>query len=119
MHLQHGPRTGVALTVKDPPMNVHLRPVLLAACVALLASCGSDDDAASSGRRKLVDQAITFAEDNGLSADRDCLTTLFDKLPDDDVEKLVEAGLDGDPELSAEGDAVGDGLAACLAASGS
>jgi hypothetical protein len=96
-------------------MNVRLSSLVLAGCVAVLASCGSDDDS-SSGRSKLVDQAISFAEDNGLTADKDCLTSLFDKLPDSDVDKLVDAGLDGDPDLSDEGDAVGDGLAACLAA---
>ena len=94
------------------------RPMLLLAglttALTAVAACSSDDSEPS-GRARLVDMTIDFADENGLTADESCLTDVFDSLSDDDVELLVDAGIDGDVELSAEGEARSEALADCLA----
>ena len=46
--------------------------------------------------------------------DEDSVRDLAGQLSDADAEALVDAGLEGDPEVSAEADEIGDQLESCV-----
>ena len=50
----------------------------------------------------------------GIDLDRDCVEKMAAKLSDDDAKKLLQAGTEGDAELSAEGEALGDEMFSCV-----
>ena len=81
-----------------------------------LVACGDDDDGGSlSGdQQEGVDSMTEILEDLGAEVDADCITDLASQLSDDDAAALAEAGVDGDPELSDEGEALGEQVEDCV-----
>jgi hypothetical protein len=114
-----------------------------AAGVLVLAACGSDsgDDAsstdaggsanvtdasdgasstdagdggsASGPQAEVADAAIASAKEDGIDLDPDCVNELASQLSDEDAQAIVDAGPDGDAELSDEGTAIGTQLLGC------
>jgi hypothetical protein len=56
----------------------------------------------------------TAMEEEGLAIDQSCAEDVAARLSDDDAAALVAAGVDGDPELTADGEALGMELFGCL-----
>ena len=86
----------------------------IAAVAALTLSACGGDEGASGDQGEVADQLIEAAEAEGLALDRGCVEDLAGELSDEDAAAILAAGPDGDPQLSAEGDAVGDRLFSCV-----
>lgn len=78
---------------------------LLAASSLALAACGGSDSGGD--QSQVADELMKLAEDQGFELDRECVEDNAGDLSDEDAQKIVDAGLEGDVELSEEGDAVG------------
>ncbi|MFK7919250.1 MAG: hypothetical protein AB8G14_14335 [Ilumatobacter sp.] len=94
--------------------NINKRAVAIVAVAGLaLAACGSDSDGGdgSSDQDKVADLVIGAAADAGAEPDSDCIRDAAQAISDDDAAALVEAGLEGDPDVSA---ATGEALAEML-----
>ncbi len=79
----------------------------------------SGDTGASGGgargvRAEAARLAIEAASAEGLVLDEQCVDELAAQLTDDDARALVDAGIDGDPALSVEGDALVTQLLTCV-----
>ena len=83
----------------------------LAATLLTLTACGGG---ASGAQGEAADALAESAEAEGLDIDKGCVEDLAKKLSDSDAEKLAAAGADGDPELSAEGEALQFELFDCI-----
>lgn len=92
-------------------MNKRLISVLAAGVLAL-AACGSDSGG-SGAQGDAADAAIAAAQEQGIELDEDCVNDVASKLSDEDAQAIVDAGPDGDAELSAEGEAIGGELFGC------
>ena len=82
-----------------------MKRILAAATVAVfITACGSDGGGGSDGnpQGEVADIVIAAAEEAGASPDADCIRENAERIDDGDAAALVEAGLDGDPEISAE-----------------
>jgi hypothetical protein len=85
------------------------------AAITLLAACGGDDGGDSAdGRDVITGQLMEVIGGDGAEADEDCVRDVVAQLSDEDVEKIVEAGPDGDPDVSAEAEDIGMQLAECV-----
>lgn len=110
-----------------------LRFVAPIALLVLATACNSDDgngsvtsDDGNAGngdgggseltedQQAAADQLLEIGEEEGLVFDVDCVEAQASQLPDEDAAAIVEAGPDGDVELSAEGTAVTRGLFNCV-----
>jgi hypothetical protein len=80
--------------------------------VLVLAACGSDSGS-SGPQAEAADMAIEGAADDGVALDEDCVNDLASQWSDEDAEAIVEAGPDGDADISDEGTAIGVQLASC------
>jgi len=83
----------------------------LAAATLVLTACGSSDggsDEASEDQGKVADLLMTGAGDAGFELDRDCVNETVGELSDADAKALADAGLEGDADISAEGEAIGE-----------
>lgn len=79
----------------------------------------SGDTGASGGgvagdRGEAARLAIEAAAADGLELDEACVDELAAQLTDDDARAMVDAGIDGDPALSAEGEALTAQLLTCV-----
>jgi hypothetical protein len=94
-----------------------------------LAACGGDDDDAGGGgsqddvfdmMMQAMEESLASEMPEGVEldiediVDEDCLRDKTDQLSDEDAEKIVEAGIDGDPEVSAEAEQVAESLDECF-----
>jgi len=94
---------------------------VVAAGVLVLAACGSDSGGASgtdSGGASGVqaeagDLAIKALAEQGIELDEGCVDDATSKLSEEDAEKIVASGADGNADLSAEGEAIGAELMGC------
>ena len=90
----------------------------LAAAALVLSACGGGGDggggSASGDQAKAADMIVTSMEAEGIDVDSGCIDKLATQLSDEDAKKIVEAGTDGEPELSAEGEALGDEIFGCV-----
>lgn len=84
----------------------------LATLALFTTACGGDGG--SSGRAEVVDQFVAAAEADGGKVDEACVREVVDKLPEADVEKIVEAGPDGDPDVSSEAMTLAGELIECV-----
>jgi len=82
----------------------------LSSLALVTAACGGGGP----DRDALVDQLVEAAAGSGATIDEACARELADKLPDADVEKILEAGPDGDPDVSAEADDIAMELIGCV-----
>ncbi len=92
------------------------KSVIATVAVGLLvfASCGSDSGGSAGGAQgEAADAAIAAAAAEGMELDEGCVNDLSSQLSDADAAAIVEAGPDGDAELSAEGTAIGAQLLNC------
>ncbi|MCD9624478.1 hypothetical protein [Rhabdothermincola salaria] len=89
---------------------------MAAAAALFLGACSSDDGGASlsDDQQEVVDMLNTAMEEEGLAMDQACAEDVASNLSDEDAAALVAAGVDGDPELSAEGEALGTEIFGCL-----
>lgn len=80
-----------------------MKKQLITALVAglVLVACGGDSDSASN-QDKVADLIIGAAEDAGASPDGDCIRDAAQDLSDDDAKAMVDAGLEGEPDISTE-----------------
>ena len=76
------------------------------AVTIMLTACGGGGGA----QDDVADLFIEAAEGQGLGLDEGCVKDNTARLSDSDAEAIVEAGVDGDPQVSAEGDAIGDAI---------
>lgn len=103
-------------------MRTRLFGSLAIAALALSATaCGGDDDSAGgSAQDQVADMMIDVLNEAGdvegasVDIDEDCLREKAGKLSDDDAKAIIDAGPDGEPEVSAEADAIGDELFECV-----
>lgn len=85
------------------------------AAISLVAACGGDDGGDSAaGRDVITGQLMEVIGTDGAEADEDCVRDVVAQLSDEDVEKIVAAGPDGDPDVSAEAEDIGMKLAECV-----
>jgi hypothetical protein len=76
-----------------------------------LAACGGGG---GGDQAKAADMLLEQAADEGFELDADCVKDKASKLSDDDAKKIVEAGAEGDPDVSPEGDAIAAELISCF-----
>lgn len=85
----------------------------LAVVTLALAACGGDDG--SSGRQgEVADMMLEAAEEEGIALEEECVRDVAGRLSDEDAAKIVEAGPDGEAELSADAEAVAEDMFDCL-----
>ena len=85
----------------------------LAATAVVVSACGGG----GGQQGEVADMVIDAAADGGLELDSDCVNDTASKLSDDDAEKIVEAGTEGDPDVSPEAEALFDEIFNCVDAS--
>jgi len=85
----------------------------LAVGALVFAACGSDSGSSSGPQGEAADIAIEAASEEGMTLDEECVNDLTSQLSDEDAEAIVDAGADGDPEVSDEGTAIGVQLMSC------
>jgi hypothetical protein len=111
--------------------------VLVAAGIMFLTACDDDDgDAVDTVDETTADTSTDTTEDSdgsigtvqqqaaelaiaaagvqGLELDEDCVNEIAAELSDEDAQLIVDAGPDGDPALSAEGEALTTQLLTCV-----
>lgn len=72
----------------------------------LLSACGGSSGA--SAQDGVADMFIGLAADQDLKLDEDCVRTNAAEFSDADAQAMVDAGVDGDPDISDAADAIGD-----------
>ena len=74
-----------------------------------LAACGGD-----SKQDEVADMMIEEMEAEGAELDEDCVRDAAGELSDDDAQKILDAGPDGDPDVSDEAQAAARKLVSCI-----
>ena len=89
---------------------------VLASSALVLAACGSDSGSSDGdGPQGEVATMMTETLDEaGITYDEDCIKDKASELSDEDAEAIVAAGLEGDPDVSDEADAIGESLSECV-----
>jgi hypothetical protein len=102
-------------------MDRRLFGVVLVGGWALTACGGSDggDIGAIQERvgNMMIDsfnESIESGELPGITIDEGCIRDRAGELSDDDAQKILDAGTDGDPDVSPEAEAVGARLIDCI-----
>jgi hypothetical protein len=85
----------------------------IATVTLVLAACGGGDGA-SGKQGEVADQLVASASEAGLELDTACVDDIASKLSDDDAQRILDAGPDGDPTLSDEGEALGEQIFGCV-----
>jgi hypothetical protein len=78
----------------------------VAAAALLLSACGGDSGSGG-GQERVADLVNDLGSEQGLELDKDCVDTATAKLSDADAKALADAGLEGDADVSAAGQAIG------------
>ena len=91
-------------------MRTRLVTVVSVSMLAL-AACGGGS---SGPQGEVADLFVEVAEDEGLELDRDCVDEATAKLSDADAQEIIDAGRDGTPDVSDEGNAIGDEVFGCI-----
>ena len=101
-------------------MRIRMISTVAVATLAL-AACGGGDSGSGSAQDQVADMMLAALDedlaDEGLSSDiidRDCVRSAIGELSDDDAEKIVEAGPDGDPDVSADAEDIADSMFECV-----
>lgn len=90
---------------------------VLAASSLVFAACGSDADGGGDGgdsQSELATMLTDALDEAGIAYDSDCISDKAAQLTDEDAEAIVAAGVDGDPDVSDEADAIGETLTECI-----
>jgi hypothetical protein len=88
-------------------------PVIVVAGLTL-AACGGSDGGTSGVQSQAAKQTIDAAKDAGFDLNEACVNDIAGQLSDEDAQAIVDAGPDGDPDVSSEGSALASQLASCL-----
>ena len=95
----------------------------IAVATLALAACGGGDDSGSgaSPQSQVADMMLETLDedlaDEGIDPsviDRDCVRSAIGGLSDEDAEKIVEAGPDGNPDVSADAEEIADSMFECV-----
>jgi hypothetical protein len=91
------------------------RTALLPAIVLIVAACGSDDGGSdlTDDQQAAVDQLLDESQGE-VVFDQDCVEEKATELSAEDAAAIADAGPDGNPELSEEGDALTLELLECV-----
>lgn len=84
----------------------------LAVAGLVLSACGGGG--ASGAQGEAVDALVKSASAEGIEVDKSCVEDVAKKLSDEDADKIVAAGDEGDFELSAEGEALTNEMISCV-----
>ena len=105
-------------------MRRRLLGTITIAALALAACGGDDDDGAAGGGGDVQDDVadmmiemfdqMSELEGVEFGIDDDCIRDRLGDLSDEDARAILEAGPDGDPEVSAEAEAIGASMAECV-----
>jgi len=92
---------------------------LFAGATLVLAACGGGDgggggSSAGGVQGEAADIAMSLADDEEFDLDEACVNNLASQLSDADAQAIVDAGTDGDPELSPEGETTTLGILGCI-----
>ena len=89
---------------------------VLASSALVLVACGSDSGSGDGdGPQGEVATMMTETLDEaGITYDEDCIKDKASELSDEDAEAIVAAGVEGDPDVSDEADAIGESLSECV-----
>jgi len=91
---------------------MHTRLISAIAVAGLtMAACGGGS---GGDRGEAVDIFVEAMAEQDIDVDRDCADDIVQKLSDDDIAAIVEAGAGGDASLSDEGDEITAGLLDCV-----
>ena len=82
----------------------------LSVAALTLAACGGGD----STQDEVADMMIEELEAEGMDVDEDCVRDAAGELSDDDAQAIVDAGPDGDPDVSDEAMAAASSLMGCV-----
>lgn len=82
----------------------------LAITTLVLSACGGS----GGSQGEVADLLIESAAEEGLELDKGCVNDVADKLSDEDAEKMVEAGVDGEADISPEAEALAFEMISCL-----
>ena len=93
-----------------------------AAATLLLAACGGDDSGGDSPQDQVADMMIDALNEEFESEDledvatldEDCVRDATGELSDEDAQKIVDAGPDGDPDLSTSAEEAAASLLECV-----
>ncbi len=101
-----------------------MRTIITAGLVTatlFLGACGSSDggsndggssdggsSSASGDQGRVADLLLSAAADEGFELDADCVNENVSELTDEDAKALADSGLEGNPEVSAAADAIGE-----------
>ena len=87
----------------------------LAVGAILVAACrDSGDDGGDGAQREVADMLADVLDEQGVAFDEDCIRDVTSQLSDEDAERLVDAGIDGDAEISEEAVALSEQLQDCV-----
>lgn len=80
------------------------------------ATTGDTIDITGMSTDELREELITLVSGSlaGMTVDEQCVRDAVGKLSDDDLRAIVDAGMDGDPDVSAEADAIGASIVECV-----
>jgi len=84
------------------------------------AACGGGDGGGTSPQDGVADLLIEVINEQlggggiDFELDEQCVRDLTDQLSDADAQAIVDAGVDGEPDTSAEADAIGEQIETCL-----
>ena len=82
------------------------------------AACSDDDGGSGGGNsdaaKEVAKQTVEAAKADGLDLDEGCVADIADSLSDEDAAAIIDAGPDGDPEISPEGEELSLGILACV-----
>lgn len=110
-------------------MRTRLFGTLAIAALALTA-CGGDDDGGGGGgggsaQDRVADMMIDVLNEaseiegiEGVEIDEGCIRDKIDELSDADAQAILDAGPDGEPEVSDEAETIGASMSDCVDMSG-
>ncbi len=101
-------------------MRTRLLTTLLVSGLALTA-CGGDDDGGGSAQDRVADMLIDSINESleggdleGVTIDEECIRDAAGDLSDDDAQEILDAGPEGDAEVSPEGELAGEAMVDCI-----
>ena len=98
-------------------MKKSMTAAILVAGLAF-AACSDDDGGSGGGNsdaaKEVAKQTVEAAKADGLDLDEGCVADIAASLSDEDAAAIIDAGPDGDPEISPEGEELSLGILACV-----
>jgi len=103
-------------------MRTRLFGILLVTGLTITACGGDDDGGGGSVQDQVADMMVDVINESmeteglgdGISIDEDCVKDAAQDLSDDDAQAILDAGPDGDPDLSADAEDAAGALIDCV-----